>query len=319
MGKGGKETTQSQDQTSRVDPNTRRFIEDFLRPLGQRGASIAQGQPGSFFAGPTGAQQQALDRMGQDISGAGDFNFSPEQMDPNRAQAFFNPFEDQVVGAAQQNFDRQRQQALNQAAQEATGAGAFGGSRSGILQAQALGDVNRNESQTLAQLRNQGFQNAQQMAAQEHGLMQNLGFGSAQAAQQGRLRGAGLGLQQAGQQFQMGERQRQIQQQRLQEPLFRQRQALQMANSGFGMPTGQTTRGTTTTEESGGGLFGNLLGAGMTAVGAGLNPFGLFGSDGGSGGGSGGSGSRNISPGLMQAGQQFMGGNLGFGNMPVLR
>ena len=267
MGKGGQKKTQTQNQTTQVDPATRRFVTQFMRPLAQQGALTALGQQGSFFAGPTQAQQQAVNRVGRDLSGTGNFGFSPEQMDPSRAQDFFSPFQDEVVQGVQSDFDRQRQQALNTAAQQATGAGAFGGSRSGILQAQALRDVNQNEASTLAQVRNRGFQNAQGLASQEHQLMQNLGFGSAQAAQQGRLREAGLGLQAAGQQFGMGERLRQIQQQRRQEPLFRQRQALQFANMGFGGPLGQTTRGKTTTETSGGGLFGNLLGAGLTAAG----------------------------------------------------
>lgn len=287
MSKGGQTQTQDVDQSTQMDPGSRRFIEDFLRPLGMAGAQTALGQEGSFFEGATDAQRQAMERLGQDLSGVGNFGFSPSQMDPNRAQDFFSPFQDEVVGGVQQDFDRQRQQALTNAAQEATGAGAFGGSRSGILQAQALGDVNRNESQTLASLRNQGFQNAQGLAAREHGLMQNLGFGSAQAAQQGRLAGAGLGLQQAGQQFGMGEHMRQIAQQRRQEPLFRHRQALGFGNMGFGGPTGQSTQGTTTTEQSGGGLFGNLLGAGLTATGLGLPGAigGLLGIGGGGGGG----------------------------------
>lgn len=305
MGKGGKEKTQTTNQTTSIDPQTKRFVTQFLRPLGQQGARTALNNRESFFAGPTDAQRQALGRIGQDLSGAGNFGFSPEQMDPSRAQDFFSPFQDEVVSGLQSDFDRQRQQALTRAAQDATAQGAFGGSRSGILQAQALRDVNQDEASTLAQVRNRGFQNAQGLAAQEHQLMQNLGFGSAEAAQRGRLQEAGLGLQQAGQQFGMGEQLRQIQQQRRQEPLFRQRQALQMANMGMGPILGQTTRGRTTTKESGGGLFGNLLGAGLTAAGlfTGGGPLagaagGLSGLLGGGGGGGGGALPDVTSPGM---------------------
>lgn len=296
MSKGGKKQTREQsqttNQTTQVDPATQRFVTQFMRPLAQSGAGAALGQEGSFFAGPTDAQRQALEQAGADLSGVGDFGFSPSQMDPSRAQDFFSPFQDEVVGSMQQAFDRQRQQAMSQAAQEATGAGAFGGSRSGILQAEALNNVNRNEASQLAQLRNQGFQNAMGMAGQEHQLMQNLGLSSARARQQGALQEAGLGLEQAQQQFGMGEQMRQIEQQQRQEPLFRHQQALQMANLGMGptlgeTTTGQTTGSSTTTTQNQGGLFGNLLGAGLTAAGmfTGAGPLaGLLGGGGGGGG-----------------------------------
>lgn len=324
MGKGGKKTTQTQEQTSSIDPRSRQFIEGFLRPMGKSAARTALGHPGSFFAGPSQAQQDALQRFSQDFSGAGQFGFTPGSFDPSRAQDFFDPFQEQVIGGVQQDFDRQREQAMTRAAQEATQAGAFGGSRSGVLQAEQLRNIGDREAQTLANLRSQGFDRATGRAFDEFGLQQNLGFGAAQARQQGALQGAGLNLQAAGQQFGAGSELQRLAQQRAMEPLFRQRQALQLAQQGFGGPTGGTTNQRQVTKEPGSGLFGNILGIGQVLAGAGaLGPIG--GAIGGLFGGGGGSQETAFPGGLQQQGQQFFGGapnfggsgNLGFLNQPL--
>ncbi len=54
--------------------------------------------------------------------------------------------------ALQQNFDRQRGLAGVSANQQATAAGAFGGDRHAILQAELQGGVNRDETNALASL-----------------------------------------------------------------------------------------------------------------------------------------------------------------------
>lgn len=135
------------------------------------------------------------------------FDFNAGSFDPNRAQAFFSPFESQVVGGIQANADRQRDQALSRAAQEATGAGAFGGSRSAMLQSQALRDVNQDEASQVANVRNQGFQNAMQQALQAFGTEQATGLGAAQgrAASAANMLGQGLSAARLGQQGQIAQ------------------------------------------------------------------------------------------------------------------
>lgn len=222
-------TTQTVDQTQtgsqtgrnlqRLDPGAQRHV-DQMRQQGLNAQQMVQGQPGSFIAGPNQQMQFGADTM-QRIAGldpntpfqqidphmigapgqvqadprAGQFSFTPEQYDNRRTQDFMDPFEQTVVAGLQADFDRQRQMGLQAANQQATAAGAFGGSRGEVLQAQALDDVNLREMGQLAQVRSAGFQNAQQAGLGEHSLMQNLGFGAAQAQMQGQLAGAGMGLQ----------------------------------------------------------------------------------------------------------------------------
>lgn len=239
MGKKKKQTTKQQ-----LDPGTQRFVEDFLRPTGRRAANDVM-NAGPLTAGPTdlfragagglanagqGLQEfreglgdftpgeirdPLVDEEGNRISAptaragrVGAFGFTPEDFDFDSIQNFLNPFMDEVVGAQQQTFDRQRQRALDMAAQEATQAGAFGGSRSGILQAEALGGVNRNEAQSLANLRRAGFSEAVGNALGLFGTEQNLGLQTALGAQEGRIAQAQMDTQAAMQNAQLAQQNR---------------------------------------------------------------------------------------------------------------
>jgi hypothetical protein len=84
-------------------------------------------------------------------------------------------------------FDRQRQQAMTTGSQQATMAGALGNNRGELLQASMLRDVNQNEAQMMAQLRSQGFGQAQAAAMGEHELGQNLGLQYAGQNLQGQM------------------------------------------------------------------------------------------------------------------------------------
>jgi len=256
MGKDKVSTqTQTQDQsgtsTTGIDQSSQDFINNVLRPAGQRGADNVQNQENPFFNGPTGQFLQGLGGLegllgqlqgggfnkdlqdfqggsggtGFEVGKIGDggamsifqnasqrgnpFNFNAGTFDPNRAKSFFSPFQDEVVGGIQANADRQREGAITRGAQEATAAGAFGGSRSGFLQAQNLRDVNQDEASLIANTRNQGFQNAMQQALGAFGTEQATGLGAAQGRAQGRNSLLNAGLQAAG----LGQRGAQIENQ----------------------------------------------------------------------------------------------------------
>jgi hypothetical protein len=77
-------------------------------------------------------------------------------------ESFFDPYQSQVIGGVQTDFDRQRALAMTQAAGTATQQGAFGGNRAAILQGMGQRDINQNEMSMLAGLRSGGWQNALQ-------------------------------------------------------------------------------------------------------------------------------------------------------------
>jgi len=80
--------------------------------------------------------------------------------------AFYNPFEDQVVGQVQRDFDIARRQEEARQAAQAVGAGAFGGSRAAVTEQQALEGLNRQELDALSRLRTAGYSEALSAAQQ---------------------------------------------------------------------------------------------------------------------------------------------------------
>jgi hypothetical protein len=126
----------------------------------------------------------------------------PQAYDPSSYQAFMDPYQQEVIQGVQGDFDRQRQMAMQSGGQQATAQGALGGSRQAVLQAQMMGDVNRNEAATLAQMRSGGFQQAQQAAMGQHGQMQGLGAQYAGMGLQGQMANQQAGLAAGGQNLQ---------------------------------------------------------------------------------------------------------------------
>lgn len=104
-----------------------------------------------------------------------------------------DPYENQVVGQALSDIDRSRQLATQDVRSQATLAGAFGGDRAAILEAETNRAYADQAARTSAQLRSQGFDRAASLAQQdaERGLRGGM-------ANQGASLQAGLANQQAG-------------------------------------------------------------------------------------------------------------------------
>lgn len=94
--------------------------------------------------------------------------------DANAARKLMNPYEDQVVSRVNSEWDRAGTTAMNQVADQATRAGAFGGSRAAVAQGGALGAVQRDRMNQIAGIRQQGFGEAMGRAGQ----MVNFGMGA---------------------------------------------------------------------------------------------------------------------------------------------
>tara|TARA_R110002020_G_scaffold68659_3_gene179565 strand:- start:4301 stop:5911 length:1611 start_codon:yes stop_codon:yes gene_type:complete len=189
---------------------------------GAGAAGIAQAQTmaglmgGQALAGQNaGAQQlanaqQQANLMSQAAlagQGAGDANFAAAQgyTGPQAYQQFMSPYQQEVIDATMQDY---QQELAKQQSQLGLGAGsAFGGSRFGVAQGELGAQGAQGMASTLANLRQQGFGQANQLAAQA--AQQQMGLG--QAAQQQAAQNVGLfgqGLQ--GQQSQAAQMQNQI-------------------------------------------------------------------------------------------------------------
>lgn len=107
--------------------------------------NLTRFQPGQVQGATYGAQT------------VGGMNLSP----------YMNPYTQQVIDTSMADMQRANQMAINDVGAAATKAGAFGGSRHGLVEAATNADFARNAGAMAAQLRQQGFTNAQQMAQQD--------------------------------------------------------------------------------------------------------------------------------------------------------
>jgi len=87
---------------------------------------------------------------------------------------FVDPYTDQVVNQTIRDMDRARQMTANQVSGDAAKAGAFGGSRSMLMQAENNRNFADRTAAAVGQLRSQGFQRAADRAQQEQ--LQRLGL-----------------------------------------------------------------------------------------------------------------------------------------------
>ena len=109
--------------------------------------------------------------------------------DPSTISDFYDPYAEDVIATQQADIERLGQQQRMAANARAASAGAFGGSRGAVEQAEIGRNVLGEQSRMGAQLRSQGYQQAQQAAQQ------------AFEAQQGRQITAGTGIGQMGLQY----------------------------------------------------------------------------------------------------------------------
>ena len=191
-----------------------------MQATGQLGVPSQYGQA-TRMTGMAGMGSLGL--AGQ-MAGAGQ-NFSQQAQDPNSIAGYMSPYMQNVV-------DYQKSQALRDynlgtgvRKAQATGAGAFGGNRQALMEAEAQRSLGNQLQGITAQGSQQAFQDAQkqqQFGAQlglqgQQGAMQGLGQYGAMGAQLGQLGGQQLKAQQdvIQAQYGMGQQQQAAEQQKI--------------------------------------------------------------------------------------------------------
>jgi len=158
--------------------------------------------PKETVQGISGAEQQALDTARQSVAQRPDYlsmgvgslgqasltaaNAATQamgttgQFDPASTQAFMNPYQQQVIDEYTKEMQRQFDISRQGRAAQAVGAGAFGGGREGVLEAEAMTGFQRQLGQGLAGLMSSGYQQAQNAAMQAFENQQRRGQLAAQ-------------------------------------------------------------------------------------------------------------------------------------------
>ena len=95
-------------------------------------------------------------------------------LEPTGYQQYMSPYQQSVIDQATQALQRQAQIAANQRAATATQAGAFGGARFGVQEAEAEAGLGRNIADITAQLQAQNYAQAVQRQQQQLGNLTGL-------------------------------------------------------------------------------------------------------------------------------------------------
>jgi len=231
----------------------------FTQQAQQQAASQA-GLGALTFDPTTGAVTGA--GQGTGIAGYQPFLQQAQQYSgPQAYQQFMSPYQQDVISTTLSEFDRQRQIAQQQIGAQAIQQGAFGGAREGIQQAEFSAQSLQDRAALEAQLRQQGFQQANILAAQAFGQQGQLAsLQPTLAAQQVQQLGA-AGTQNLAYQQAVLDAQRQAAQFQYQEPYTR----LQSLGAGItGLISGYPQPGfqqTTTPSQQGGPLSSALSAA----------------------------------------------------------
>ena len=93
---------------------------------------------------------------------------------PQIAEQFMSPYQQQVIDTTLADFDRQAQMQEQRIRDQAVAAGAFGGGRECVLQSEFRAGSDRNRAALQAGLLQQGFGQAQALAAQRFGQQTGL-------------------------------------------------------------------------------------------------------------------------------------------------
>ena len=187
--------------------------EDFqARKVGRAG--IPQVTPAFQVAGLTSPQQQAMAMAQQGIgqyapfigaaaqtlgTGVAGLGGAQQMFDPQSTQAFMDPYQEGVTQQALAEMERQGQMAQQNLAGQAVGAGAFGGARYGIQQAELGRNLQDIKSKRIYEDLSRNYMQAQQGARQ-----------SFEAQQARQMQAASLYGQLAGQTAGLGSLQQQL-------------------------------------------------------------------------------------------------------------
>ncbi len=237
-----------------VDPATQARYDD----LYNRAKGIA-GQPfvpytGARVAGFNPDQLQGFDSARGMFQDSMSYNprglLSDMGSQPLDIQSFQNPYNTQVIDQSLADLDRARQIRLQSDQDRAIGAGAFGGSRSGLLEAETNRNFADAAARTSSNLRQSGYNNSLNAAMQDRNFRSGIQSGllGDQYRNLGLLSGIGTqqqGLQQAGMDAGYNEFLRALG--------YGPQQLGLLSGAVFGMPSGETQ--TTSNKQ---GTFGRI-------------------------------------------------------------
>jgi len=240
------------------------YGEDLTTAIGGlKGLDVSRIYGPQFVAGQGALAQQAQGLAGGLGSYQPYLQAAQAATGPQAYQQFMSPYQQDVINTTLGQYDIQAQKGLPGLAAQAIGAGAYGGGREGVQRAEYQNQSDLNRALLQAQLQQQGFGQAQTLAANQYN--QQLGLaGQAQGLASQQIAGlSALGQQQQAQAQAQLEAQKQLEYQRIYQPLQTAQQfgsGVMGLISGYPQQTQQTIAPSPTALQTGLGSLATLAG-----------------------------------------------------------
>jgi hypothetical protein len=214
-----------------IEAAAKPYLTELQQAVGQfKGQDLSKIMGQQFVAGQDPLQLQAQQAALAGIGGYQPYlQSAAASAGPTGYQQFMSPYQQDVIDTTLADYDIQAQKGLPALAAQAINAGAFGGGREGVQRAEYQSASDRNRAALQAQLLQQGFGQAQNLAQQN--IANQLQLGGAQQSFLGQDVGALStlgGINQAQNQAQLSAQQQLLQAQS-QQPI----QAAQTLGSGI--------------------------------------------------------------------------------------
>ena len=241
------------------------YAQDLTSAVGGlKGLDVSKMYGPQFVAGQSALQTQAQ-QLGQQGLGAYQPYLQAAQAatGPQAYQQFMSPYQQDVINTTLGQYDIQAQKNLPGLAAQAIGAGAFGGGREGVQRAEYQNQSDLNRALLQAQLQQQGFGQAQTLAGQQYNQQMQLAGQSQGLASQQIAGLSALGQQQQAQKQAELEAQKQLEYQKIYQPLQTAQQfgsGVMGLISGYPQQTQQTIAPSPTALQTGLGSLATLAG-----------------------------------------------------------
>ena len=160
-----------------IEAAAKPYITELQQAVGKfKGQDLSQIMGSQFVAGQDPLQLQAQQAALAGIGGYQPYlQSAAASAGPTGYQQFMSPYQQDVIDTTLADYDIQAQKGLPGLAAQAIGAGAFGGGREGVQRAEYQQASDRNRAALQAQLLQQGFGQAQNLAQANIGNQLQLG------------------------------------------------------------------------------------------------------------------------------------------------
>jgi hypothetical protein len=203
-----------------IEAASKVYLEDLAKGIGAARQVDLSKLYGTQFVAPESALTQQARGLASGLGGYEPYlQAAQASAGPQAYQQYMSPYQQAVMDTTLREYDIQAQKGLPGLAAQAINAGAYGGGREGVQRAEYQSMSDRNRAALQAQLLQQGYGQAQQLAQQNY--LNQLGLaGQTQGLLGTQIAGlTTLGAGETSQQQAILEAQRQLAQQQAYQPL----------------------------------------------------------------------------------------------------